>query len=141
MWRTEKDPRTIARYKIREKYDNVARTAAAWWDEFMPKFRGGDTPKVDVSKTFQLQKRLGCKPFAHFLHRFRKALARHGACYRDRLSLEVSKIIITTTIIYDHHVISTSLACVSDSMCVHRSAFPTTPSASVETYMSVYKVI
>lgn len=32
---------TIARYKIRQKYDNVARTAAAWWDEFLPKFRGG----------------------------------------------------------------------------------------------------
>ncbi|CAK9058214.1 unnamed protein product [Durusdinium trenchii] len=78
MWRTEKDKRTIARYKIRQKYDNVARTAAAWWDEFLPKFRGGNEPHVDVSKTMELKKRLGCKPFAYFLHRFRKVYLQSG---------------------------------------------------------------
>eukprot|EP00439_Symbiodinium_sp_Y106_P034416 s3978_g4.t1 len=72
MWRTEADPRTIARYKIRQKYDNVARTAAAWFDEFLPKFRSGDLPHVNVSQTLALKQRLGCKPFAYFLHRFRK---------------------------------------------------------------------
>lgn len=78
MWRTEKDKRTIARYKIREKYDNVARTAAAWFDDFLPKFRGGNTPNVDVSKTIELKKRLGCKPFVYFLHRFRKIYLQSG---------------------------------------------------------------
>ncbi len=35
--------------------------------------RPGNTPNVDVSKTIELKKRLGCKPFVYFLHRFRKA--------------------------------------------------------------------
>ena len=33
----------------------------------------GDVPSVNVSQTLELKKRLGCKPFAYFLHRFRKA--------------------------------------------------------------------
>ncbi|CAJ1336327.1 unnamed protein product [Effrenium voratum] len=78
MWRTEADKRTIARYKIRERYDNVARTAAAWFDEFLPKFRSGQTPNVDVTKTLELKKRLECKPFAYFLHRFRKIYLKSG---------------------------------------------------------------
>ena len=33
----------------------------------------GQTPNVDVTKTLELKKRLECKPFVYFLHRFRKA--------------------------------------------------------------------
>lgn len=39
--------------------------------------RRGNTPNVDVSKTMELKKRLGCKPFVYFLHRFRKAGGHH----------------------------------------------------------------
>ena len=49
----------------------------------------GDLPHVNVSQTLALKQRLGCKPFAYFLHRFRKAHAQglHGsflcvACFR-----------------------------------------------------------
>jgi glycosyltransferase involved in cell wall biosynthesis len=73
MWRNDADKRTVARYKVSKKSDNVARVAAAWFDEFAHKFRGtGPDPGIDVTPVKELQKRLGCKPFVHFLHRFRQ---------------------------------------------------------------------
>ncbi|CAE7345228.1 gly-6 [Symbiodinium natans] len=40
--------------------------------------RPGDVPNVNVSQTLALKQRLGCKPFAYFLHRFRKIYLNSG---------------------------------------------------------------
>ena len=53
-------------------FPSVTRDLSVWcWCQ-------GNTPNVDVSKTIELKKRLGCKPFVYFLHRFRKAHLRPG---------------------------------------------------------------
>eukprot|EP00928_Gymnodinium_smaydae_P033391 TRINITY_DN23929_c0_g2_i1.p1 TRINITY_DN23929_c0_g2~~TRINITY_DN23929_c0_g2_i1.p1 ORF type:complete len:596 (-),score=92.59 TRINITY_DN23929_c0_g2_i1:128-1915(-) len=72
MWRTA-DPRTRSRSRLRAKpTDNRGRVAAAWFDEFLPVYRGSKLQKNRVSNFNAVKERLGCKPFVYFLYRFRK---------------------------------------------------------------------
>eukprot|EP00927_Polykrikos_kofoidii_P001569 TRINITY_DN10598_c0_g2_i2.p1 TRINITY_DN10598_c0_g2~~TRINITY_DN10598_c0_g2_i2.p1 ORF type:complete len:592 (+),score=95.92 TRINITY_DN10598_c0_g2_i2:227-2002(+) len=75
MWRVDHDKRTLVRYKSLSG-DNLPRVAFAWFDEFVVKFRQwrnlGNSKPPDVSNYDEVKKRLQCKPFAYFLHRFRK---------------------------------------------------------------------
>lgn len=77
MWRVPEDQRTSAHYKrVTGGVNNIARVAAAWFDKFADKYndgvfkRTGHTP--DVSNFNALKERLQCKPYAYFMHRFRK---------------------------------------------------------------------
>lgn len=73
MWRVSSDSRTTAKFRTHFGVDNLARVAKAWFDEFVPKFHnGGMDPSIDVSNVVKQRQELGCKPFAYFLHRFRK---------------------------------------------------------------------
>mmetsp|Transcript_170452 Transcript_170452/g.546579 ORF Transcript_170452/g.546579 Transcript_170452/m.546579 type:complete len:694 (-) Transcript_170452:54-2135(-) len=73
MWRVPSDRRTLAKYKLKGGVDNLARVAAMWFDEFKPKFREGKLdPHLNVSDGLEMRERLQCKPFAYFLHRFRR---------------------------------------------------------------------
>lgn len=73
MWRVPADRRTLAKYKLKTQTDNLARVAAIWFDEFEPKFRGGNLRHdINVSEARAMRQRLHCKPFVHFLHRFRR---------------------------------------------------------------------
>lgn len=73
MWRTG-DPKTKAHYRVSNiQTDNQERVAASWFDEFAQVFRGGASlMDVNVTDVLERKKALHCKPFAHFLHRFRK---------------------------------------------------------------------
>eukprot|EP00971_Amphidinium_carterae_P187897 3729828-Amphidinium_carterae.1 len=67
--------------------DNLARVAASWFDEFQAVFRHqglNGLKGINVSETLQRRKALGCKPFAHFLHRFRKIYV-DGAILPDKV--------------------------------------------------------
>lgn len=75
MWRVPEDSRTSAHYRVaRGEHDNSARVAASWFGDFREKYKGGSLlhEAIDVSEVERLKGRLGCKPFAYFLHRFRR---------------------------------------------------------------------
>ena len=73
MWRVDSDPRTLSHYHLRHRTDNLARVAAIWFGEFKDKFRDGKLDsRLDVSIAARKLQDLQCKPFAFFLHRFRK---------------------------------------------------------------------
>eukprot|EP00929_Paragymnodinium_shiwhaense_P074537 TRINITY_DN38158_c0_g1_i2.p1 TRINITY_DN38158_c0_g1~~TRINITY_DN38158_c0_g1_i2.p1 ORF type:complete len:777 (-),score=190.19 TRINITY_DN38158_c0_g1_i2:756-3086(-) len=79
MWRNGNDKRTLAHYTLKGGVDNSARAVAAWFDEFAFKYQGkGPDPSIDVSEELRLKETLGCKPFAYFLHRFRKVYVDGG---------------------------------------------------------------
>lgn len=73
MWRNE-DPRTRAKYRGVGGVNNRARVVEAWYDDFKVKYPGNTMPGTtggDFRKFRALQERMHCKPFVHFLHRFR----------------------------------------------------------------------
>lgn len=71
MWRTG-EARTAAKYSHTGNPSvNRGRVVAAWYDEFKVKYQGGNQLRYDVSKITKMQKEQNCKPFVHFLHRFR----------------------------------------------------------------------
>jgi len=77
MWRTT-DPRTRSHYKQHagSVLINKRRVVAAWFGPFEALYnrsvgQGGKDAHMDLSETVQLQKRLQCKPFVHFLYHFR----------------------------------------------------------------------
>lgn len=75
MWRTNTDSRTTAKYRLHfPGSDNNARVAKAWFDEFVGKYHDGAArdAHINVSSMVRLRERLQCKPFAYFLHRFRR---------------------------------------------------------------------
>jgi len=73
MWRVNSDQRTVSRYKFKGQTNNQARVAAIWFDEYKKKYKNrGVPPGIDVSATLEVKARMKCKPFVHFLHRFRK---------------------------------------------------------------------
>jgi len=80
MWRVPQDSRTTAHYRAVQGTDNNARVAAAWLDDFREKFQGGrlrhNSP--DVTDVLRLKEALQCKPFAFFLHRFRRVYHNGG---------------------------------------------------------------
>lgn len=80
MWRVGGDMRTRVRYKRITSADNTGRVAAAWFDDFLPKFQRGRLlhSKIDVSNILERKKALGCKPFAYFIHRFRRVYRTGG---------------------------------------------------------------
>mmetsp|Transcript_32190 Transcript_32190/g.75581 ORF Transcript_32190/g.75581 Transcript_32190/m.75581 type:complete len:616 (+) Transcript_32190:153-2000(+) len=88
MWRTHDDKRTLAHYRAPQAgVDNLARVAASWFDEFQAVFRSQGSRAlqgVNVAETLQKRRELGCKPFAYFLHRFRKIYV-EGAILADKV--------------------------------------------------------
>ena len=79
MWRVDSDPRTLSHYHLKHRTDNLARVAAIWFGEFRDKFREGKLDStLDVSVAVHKLQALQCKPFAYFLHRFRKLYVRGG---------------------------------------------------------------
>jgi len=78
MWRTG-DPRTRSHYSVKAGFtDNRGRVAAAWFDAFLPVYRGGKKRAGAVSNYDVVKNRLGCKPFSYFLYRFRKVYIEGG---------------------------------------------------------------
>lgn len=80
MWRVPADSRTTAHYRHVGGVDNVGRVAASWFDKFSHKYKDGalvDNPP-DVSNVLLLKDQLHCKPYAYFLHRFRRVYRRGG---------------------------------------------------------------
>lgn len=72
MWRVPHDQRTSAHYQaLNGQNDNRWRVVEAWYGEFAVKAAFGGSSHPDVSGTRRMQSKLGCKPFVHFLHRFR----------------------------------------------------------------------
>eukprot|EP00931_Biecheleriopsis_adriatica_P065755 TRINITY_DN40232_c0_g1_i1.p1 TRINITY_DN40232_c0_g1~~TRINITY_DN40232_c0_g1_i1.p1 ORF type:complete len:576 (+),score=114.39 TRINITY_DN40232_c0_g1_i1:242-1729(+) len=78
MWRTN-DPRTKAHYRVVGSADaNKKRVVVAWFDRFRvmydPTLTEGECKacsELDISSIKEVQRRLACKPFVHFLHRHR----------------------------------------------------------------------
>lgn len=80
MWRTPNDPRTMARYTVPPgaSQKNRVRAAAAWFGPFAEKLSAfpslAQVHKAgsgDLRTFKEVQKRLKCKSFAWFLHRFK----------------------------------------------------------------------
>jgi len=80
MWRVEADGRTTAHYHRIPGTDNNGRVAAAWFDDFKGKYREGKVLNQgpDVSSVLERKHTLGCKPFAYFIHRFRRVYTEGG---------------------------------------------------------------
>lgn len=89
MWRTH-DPRTAAHYKPKSGTDNIARVAAAWFGDFSVKFQRGRLVRrpIDVSNVKRKVEGLRCKPFAYFLHRFRRIYKQGGVLPRSVFHLK-----------------------------------------------------
>lgn len=78
MWRTG-DPRTGSHSHLQAKAtNNRGRVAAAWFDAFLPAYRGGSVNQEEVSNYDAVKKRLGCRHFSYFLYRFRKVYIEAG---------------------------------------------------------------
>lgn len=78
MWRTG-DARTNTRYRLRARpTNNRGRVAAAWFDAFVPVYRGGKVPEKEVQNYDEVKRRLACRPFIYFLYRFRKVYIEGG---------------------------------------------------------------
>eukprot|EP00408_Alexandrium_pacificum_P005506 CAMPEP_0171229518 /NCGR_PEP_ID=MMETSP0790-20130122/38922_1 /TAXON_ID=2925 /ORGANISM="Alexandrium catenella, Strain OF101" /LENGTH=378 /DNA_ID=CAMNT_0011695701 /DNA_START=58 /DNA_END=1194 /DNA_ORIENTATION=+ len=90
MWRVPQDQRTQAHYHLVRGTDNNARVAAAWFDDFRVKFQQGRLAHraPDVSSVQSLKRALGCKPFAYFLHRFRRVYRNGGVLPREVFRLK-----------------------------------------------------
>ncbi|CAJ1353188.1 unnamed protein product [Effrenium voratum] len=85
MWRVDSDPRTLSKFKLHHHTDNLARVAAIWFGEFKDKFRDGTLdPSLNVTAATRRIQDLQCKPFVHFLHRFR-TLYRGGGVLPDKV--------------------------------------------------------
>lgn len=97
MWRTG-DPRTAVRYqRVGDTSVNRARAVYAWYDEFAeklmhyPSFSSrvqrdvpGDLPWYgNVSNILAVKDRLGCRPFAWFLRRFKTLYEDAGMIPRE----------------------------------------------------------
>merc|ERR1712217_444870 len=91
MWRTA-DPRTRSRYRVQAKRtDNRGRCAAAWFDAFLPIYRGKKMSTSEVTNYDHVKKRLGCKPFSYFLYRFRKIYIESGVIAKQVFNLRDKK--------------------------------------------------
>lgn len=72
MWRTS-DRRTAKKYVVKAKAtNNRARAANAWFDAYLPVYRGSRLTSDNFTDFEKLKQRLRCKPFTYFLYRFRK---------------------------------------------------------------------
>jgi len=79
MWRVEHDPRTQPHYPVdvRDTLTNRVRAALGWFDSFAqklnhyPEMRYFAQGRQDMSAFEAVRERLGCRPFAWFLWRFR----------------------------------------------------------------------
>lgn len=88
MWRTG-DPRTRSNYIVKAKgTNNRGRCAAAWFDAFLPVYRGSQIDKAEVQNYDVVKQRLGCKPFSYFLYRFRKVYIEGGVIARTVFHLQ-----------------------------------------------------
>lgn len=90
MWRVTSDSRTRVRYKRVGGSDNTARVAAAWFDEFKVKFQHGRLKHAtfDVSNIVERKEALKCKPYAYFLHRFRRVYQTGGVLPLEAFKLK-----------------------------------------------------
>ena len=80
-------------------FPSVTRDLSVWCCQ-------GNTPNVDVSKTIELKKRLGCKPFVYFLHRFRKAQLRGG---ETMANIYINHIVLIHITSYNYRILQVSL--------------------------------
>mmetsp|Transcript_163683 Transcript_163683/g.524921 ORF Transcript_163683/g.524921 Transcript_163683/m.524921 type:complete len:754 (-) Transcript_163683:112-2373(-) len=88
MWRTG-DPRTGSRYRVRAKpTNNRGRVAMAWFDAFLPVYRGGRVPEKEVANYAHVKQQLACRPFSYFLYRFRKVYIGGGVIAIEVFSLQ-----------------------------------------------------
>lgn len=79
MWRVPHDPRTLTRYSVnvRHTIQNRVRAALGWFDGFAeklqhyPDMRSVPAKGQEMSAFRAVRERLGCRPFAWFLWRFR----------------------------------------------------------------------
>ncbi|CAE8640353.1 unnamed protein product, partial [Polarella glacialis] len=82
MWRTG-DSRTATHYSVKARgTNNRGRVVAAWFDAFIPVYRGG-RPKENVDNYDRVKKALNCKPFSYFVYRFRKIYLEGGIIARE----------------------------------------------------------
>lgn len=90
MWRVSNDRRTDVHYQQFHDTQNTARVAAAWFDEFLVKFQHGrlKNVRVDVANVLERKKSLHCKPFAYFLHRFRRVYQIGGVLPMEAFKLK-----------------------------------------------------
>lgn len=87
MWRTG-DRRTGSHYHIRAKpTNNRGRVASAWFDDFLPVYRGSKVSSNEVRNFDSVKKRLGCRPFVYFLYRFRKIYIESGVIAKTVFNL------------------------------------------------------
>lgn len=72
MWRNG-DRRTGAHYSVKAKgTNNRGRVVTAWYDAFLPFYRGNPVAKEETKNYDIVKEQLACKPFSYFLYRFRR---------------------------------------------------------------------
>lgn len=87
MWRVG-DPRTRAHYSVKAKgTDNRGRVVSAWYDAFIPFYRGHAVPREQTQNYESFKHKLACKPFSYFLYRFRKMYVEGGVIPREEFLL------------------------------------------------------
>merc|ERR1719203_1548455 len=67
--------------------NNRGHVATAWFDAFLPAYRGSKVPDSDVKNFEEVKKRLGCQPFSYFLYRFRKVYIEGGVIAKKVFNL------------------------------------------------------
>lgn len=91
MWRGG-DSRTASHYIIKARHtNNRGRVVAAWYDAFLPFFRGTAVPKEEVKNYDVVKQTLACKPFSYFLYRFRKMYIEGGVIPQRIFNLREKK--------------------------------------------------
>jgi len=99
MWRTHDDPRTISK-KPTNGYSairNKVRAGVAWMGEFSKKFSEFDmmehfknSPELgDLSNILDVSRKLKCRSFAWFLHRFRNVYVEGGLLPSETFQLRL----------------------------------------------------
>eukprot|EP00429_Kryptoperidinium_foliaceum_P126963 CAMPEP_0176328962 /NCGR_PEP_ID=MMETSP0121_2-20121125/75233_1 /TAXON_ID=160619 /ORGANISM="Kryptoperidinium foliaceum, Strain CCMP 1326" /LENGTH=370 /DNA_ID=CAMNT_0017671649 /DNA_START=1 /DNA_END=1114 /DNA_ORIENTATION=- len=104
MRREDSDPRTKANYDMPQGIvmANRLRIATAWFGEFAEKLKefpmlgsdrkasGGGLAHGDVESILDVKRRLNCRPFAWFLHRFRSVYEAGGLLPSETFHLKSS---------------------------------------------------
>jgi len=99
MWRTPDDPRTLSK-KPANGYAairNKVRAGAAWMGNFSAKFSGFNmmehfmnSPELgDLSNILDVSRKLKCRPFSWFLHRFRNIYVEGGLLPSETFQLRL----------------------------------------------------
>uniref|UniRef100_A0A7S4S9Y2 Polypeptide N-acetylgalactosaminyltransferase n=1 Tax=Alexandrium monilatum TaxID=311494 RepID=A0A7S4S9Y2_9DINO len=104
MWRSPNDPRTHAKYTVKPGAANAnrARAAVAWFGEFAEKLRSFPSLATDVKtqdgapwygdigNILEVKRRLQCRSFAWFMHRFRHVYEDGGLIPTETFGLKAA---------------------------------------------------